>query len=142
MRELRWLTEDEKELAYSMAIDGRPFYQISDKLLFTDKMAFHRYCKRDLEFNEELQNARIAAGVHLEDRIFTIADEYLDPQQARVKLECMKTGMSFINPGKYGPKLDISVNQTISLVSALNSAEQRVLIDVTPKLNDSDDLLG
>lgn len=136
----RQLSDDEKETAYAMAIEGKPYYKISDVLGFRNKMQFHRYCIKDPAFSTELQSARIAAGVHFEDEIIAIADNYFDPQQARVKLECLKTAMGFINPVKYGMKFDINLNTTVSLLNALDGAEQRVLIDVTPKLNDSDDI--
>lgn len=131
IKDTRVLNEDEKNLAYDLVLNGTSLAKVAETLGFPNRLAFYKYCQRDLEFYKEIQATRLAGCIHLEDKVLDIPNQFFDPAMARVSLECHKTAMGWMDPAKYSPKVDVTVNQTISLKSAIDAAEQRI-IDVTP----------
>lgn len=63
----------------------------------------------------------------LVDEIVEIADTEPDPQKARVRTDCRKWVASKMKPNKYGERLDININQTVDISSALTDARKRAL---------------
>lgn len=86
----------------------------------------------------EYVQARIDRAEALEEDIIEIADDPEIPaDKARVRIEARRRVMAYANPGKYGDKLDVNLNQQISLRSALDAADARLLPAVpVPQLAD------
>lgn len=121
------ITEQHKEQAFEMAINGDLYVKIAESLQFTNKVAFHRYLKKNPEFARELEEMRFASADYLEDKIKTLAQDYSDPHMARIALEALKNLLAWLNPRKYGNKIDLNVTQTIDIDVVLNEAKSRVL---------------
>jgi hypothetical protein len=144
----RVLTPEEEEIAYEHAISGVPRSKTAEVLGFVSRMAFHRYCLKHPEFARAMQDARSAGNIHTEDEIRHVTKHERDPQLARVKMEALCRLLQFSDPTKYGNKVDITMNQTVSVRHNLDSANNRVaalMRDVTPlqieKPNEINDLL-
>lgn len=88
--------------------------------------------QQDPLFAEDIKNARLHACEALADNVLTIADDYSDPQQARIKLESVSKYLGWMDPSRYGNRIDIAVTQTIDIAGAIERATQRIAIDVTP----------
>ena len=56
-----------------------------------------------------------------------IADTEADPMRARVRIDTRRWYAEKIKSHKYGAKLDVNINQTISLTTALEQARSRVI---------------
>lgn len=82
------------------------------------------------------------------DEIIEITDTEPDPNRARVRADARKWYASKLQPSKFGDRLDLNVNQTVDVGSALAEARKRALlthstptdqftqaIDVTPNID-------
>jgi hypothetical protein len=54
-----------------------------------------------------------------------IADEEVDPNRARLKVDLRRWVASKFNASLYGDKLDVNVNQTVDIGAALLEARRR-----------------
>lgn len=77
-----------------------------------------------LEAYARAQKARSELAV---DEIVEIADNETDPQRARNRIDARKWFASKIQPSKYGERLDVNLNQTVDIGSALKEARARAL---------------
>lgn len=69
---------------------------------------------------------KIAADLEV-DNLDTIAREEPDVQRARLRCENIKWKVARRHASKYGDRLDVNLNQTVDIGSALSEAMQRVL---------------
>jgi hypothetical protein len=101
---------------------------------------------KELDLNPQLSDAyaravRTRAEIMV-DEILTISDHDPDWGRAKLRVDTRKWIASKLNPRVYGDRLDVNVNQTIDIGSALTEARQRAvggsteLIDITPQLID------
>lgn len=124
------LSDEQKELALSLAIKGDTVTKIAEALLLTNWL-FYRARVADPSFNQAFHDAR-AEGVNNQvDRLDNIHDEFEDPQVMRVVSDNIKWKASKLNPKTYGDKLDVNVTQTVDISGALDEAKKRIK-DVTP----------
>ena len=132
------LTEEQKELAYELAIQGISLAKIANALGFPNDMAFHRYCKLNDTFKNELDAVRVASCDHMEDKILAIPDTCAgEPKIGRVMLECYSSVMRFRNPNRYGNKVAIDVTQTLDISGSLSRIDEQIAStyrDITPQL--------
>ena len=135
------LTAEQEEMALNAALECKSLGNIAKLLGFTSDMTFYRYCKNNTPFYDALKATRSQAYEELAYSVLAIVDEYLDPQQARVKLECIKNFLAWMDPAKYGNRVDVNVTQTIDIAGAIALARRRVELDVTPVLSDIEDLV-
>lgn len=105
---------------------------------------FHNAISSVRELFQDYVTARKAAADILVDELVEIADrEGLDPQRARNMLDTRKWIASKHNPQVYGERLEVNMNQSISISEALRDARARVptiyqdaeLIDDRPTLS-------
>lgn len=139
----RVLTEEELDYFENALINGRSLREIAKNLGFNANNGLLKLIHRDPIVKERYLYACSASCENLESNIPTILDDYADPQQARVQLECVKTILQYRNPQKYGNKLDLNITQTVDLTRAITASEARVDLparDVTPNSNDFDDI--
>lgn len=137
MSEEKKLSAEQKELALEHVLELRPLELLHKKLGFKTRLQFHRYCQSDPEFNLQMEETKKAACKYLEDDLLFVCDEH-DPKQARTKLEAISKLLVFLNPSKYSQKIDLNLNQTISIRIALDGSNDRIaglLRDVTPRLS-------
>lgn len=133
-------TKEQLDLAIEMASAGEPLSKIIDAIC-TTKIGFWLYKEHNPDFVLRFERARQEGLEHLADELITIADDNLDVQRSRLKSDNYKWLLSKRKPAVYGDKIDINVNQTIDIGSALKEARSRALpqsstdtelIDVTP----------
>lgn len=98
-------------------------------------------------YAEMYDRAREARADTLVDEAITIVDTEPDPNKARVRSDIRRWLASKLQPRTYGDKLDLNVNATVDIGSALLEARKRAslltcdpaaqnetqLIDVTPE---------
>lgn len=144
----RKLTLEEQEIAFEHAIAGDTLTATGEALGFKTRMAFYEYCKRDPDFSKALHDARVAGNDYIEDELRHITSLEENPNVARVRMESLCRLLTFRNPAKYSQRIDVNVTQTVDIGSSLARMHARLLetyapqqLDVTPKLNDINDLL-
>lgn len=76
-------------------------------------------------FLDQLTRARQAGADMLADETVDIADSEPDAQRARNRIEARKWYAGVINPRRYGPRMDISVTERVSITDALAAARAR-----------------
>jgi hypothetical protein len=96
------------------------------KLGFKSRTAFYRYCRANPEFEILLDDVNHFSCRFIEDEIKYIHDD-TDAKVANVKLNAYLKLLAFRDPKKYGPKLDVSMNQTISIRENIEKANDRVI---------------
>lgn len=78
------------------------------------------------------------AELYAED-IVDIADTELDSHVARNRIDARKWYASKIKPGKYGERIDVTVNQSVDIRAAIAEGRKRLTVrDVTPQLPESE----
>ncbi len=140
----RVLTPEEEEYAINESLKGSSLANIAKTLNFSDVSKLLRYRERNPEFNKRVKDARILGCDILEDEMLAVADVYGSPHMARVKLEALKNVLGYRNPAVYGQRIDLNVNQTVSIKANIDAAGGRLaglLRDVTPIDKDIDGLL-
>lgn len=120
------LDPEQKEKAISLAYDGRTMKAIEEELGVTPvKMAFT--LSKDSDFEKSFMRARQAGLERQSDDLLTIADDVPDVQKARLKSDNLKWMLSKRLPAVYGDRLDLNVNETVSLTTAIAAARARAL---------------
>lgn len=112
---------------------------------------FLRWVKRDPTRHERFKEAQEMRTEFLAGEILEIADgvEAIDPSSSdtvnrdKLRIDTRKWLMSAHNRKRYGETKQIEVGGTISITEALAQAQARVIeaevVDVTPRLENSDD---
>lgn len=145
------LTPEQQERAFELAISGDTLARIASELGFPNNMGFHRYRQAYPLFDKQFRAARHAGNELMEDQILTAADNYLDPQQARVKVDALARVLGYRDEKYRTNRVDINVNQTVDISGSLNRLQAQIETayrDVTPhvieaaiqKPNDSEEL--
>lgn len=127
------LTGEQVEYAMEHILSLKSIDQLWKQIGFRNRVAFHNYIKRHPEFEKRLDEARLGSCRFIEDEIMFITDGR-DAKQASVKLNALLKLLQFYDPKKYGPKLDVNMQQTISIranLDAANSRMQSLMKDVT-----------
>lgn len=134
------LTEEQQFEAIEMALNCQPYRKIAKVLGFKHDTDLENYRKRNPLFEERLRTAREFGLEELAHSVLSLVDDYENPNQARAKFEAIKWYVGVMDPVKYGQKIDVNITQTIDISGAIERANERVAIDVTPKLNGIDDI--
>ena len=124
--EKRWLLEDSMT---TLAID-----QTLKKVGMT-RREFTKYLNKHPEFKEEYNQALIDACIFIENDVLNIEKMVENPKMAAVVSNNLVKILAARNPEKYGNKLDLNVNQTISIRYNLDQSQQRIgelMRDVSP----------
>ena len=119
------LSEKQKRKAIKMAMDGEPIQAIVAAL----NISIHKFWtirQRDALFREKFAVARDEGLESLADGLITVADDYLDPQRARVKSESVRWLLSKRKASVYGDRVDLNVSSNVNLLAALADARSRL----------------
>lgn len=143
------LTEDQKKKAIQMAAEGRTLKSIREELNINN-FAFYEFRLANPSFSNELARARQEGLEELGDSLLSIPVEEQDVQRARIRSENIRWLLSKRKPETYGDRLDLNVNQTVDIGTALAEAKKRALPqsyqpesqveqvrDVTPQTTDT-----
>lgn len=121
-------------------INGVTMRELAVNLGFNSHVHLLKAIKQDPFVEERYQSARIMSCYSLESDIPSLVQQYPDPQQARVQLECHKAALAFRNPTVYGQRVDVNLTQTLDLTRVIDAANNRITLDVSPvKLNKPSD---
>lgn len=116
-KEIDWVLDD--------VFSGVQIDQTLKKIGFT-RREFNSYLKANPEFREQFDKAMLDACPFLENDLLNIYKRVDDAKLARVALESINKILVFRDPAKYSQKLDISMNQTISIRSNLDASTKRI----------------
>lgn len=109
---------------------------------FPSASALYTYCYADEQRHELYTRAREQFAHAVADEVIDIADNTVDPQRARNRMNARQWVASKVMPRIYGDKLDLNVDQKINVSVAVTAARERLqrmngsnqVIDVTPQL--------
>ena len=118
------LTDEQKAKAIEMAVEGESLTRITKELCLSAN-AFWRARKSDPVFQKTFERARREGLEHIADGLLTITDEEPDVYRARLKSDNAKWLLSKRKPEVYGDRVEVNVNQTVDIRSALDTARQR-----------------
>lgn len=133
---LKQLTNEQIDFACEHILKRQHYDLLPAKLGFTSKVEFMKFCKANPQIEQLFEESRLESCKYLIDDALFVHDEY-DAKAARVKLEAIRHRLSSIDPARYGNKIDLNVNQNVSIRSAIESSKDRVaelMKDVTPAL--------
>lgn len=136
------LTEEQKKAAIELAIEGHSIRKILDKILISS-YHFYRFKQTNPEFENIFATARLEGLEHLADDLLDIADDQsIDVNRARLKSDNSKWVLSKRKPQIYGDRLNLEVNTTIDIGTALKEARSRVALPKTSEaLENNEDIL-
>ena len=123
---MRKLTAEEKDLAISLAMQGKTLPQIRDALQL-HQFDFYKMRQADPQFDADFARARAEGCDELVDSLLTVMESEPDVQRARLYSENVRWMASKRKPTVYGDRIDLNVNQTIDIGSALADARARAL---------------
>lgn len=117
----------EQQLAcLKMLAAGKSWKAVATELGM-DELYLLRFRDANPAFKAEASHA-IEQGLHaMADSLIDIADQYADPIKARLKSDNIKWFLSKRLHRVYGDKLDVNIEQSVSIQAALDAANQRVL---------------
>ena len=87
---------------------------------------FSRYLKDFPDFAKKFEDAQVDSCYFLENDMLNAHKKVSDPKLARVVIEAMNKVMVFRNPGRYSQKIDVSVNQQISIRETITAGNTRI----------------
>ena len=98
--------------------------------------SFHELLSTDPSLETKYMHAQAAIAETIAEEIIEIADLETDAQRARNRIDTRRWYAGKIKPHKFGDRIDLNINQTIDIGSALLEAKKRLLpltqpIDVT-----------
>lgn len=85
-----------------------------------------RWADRIPEFGQKLAEARRHHAEAMAEETVDDATTTIDPHRARVKIQAKQWLASKYNPQTFGDKLELAVDQRISLTDALTAAQDRL----------------
>jgi len=82
--------------------------------------------RRDSIVHDTMISAGEACAAHLVRESLDIADKDVDPQRARVRVGARQWAASRMDRARWGDKMEIKVEQTVSIAAALEAANARL----------------
>jgi hypothetical protein len=123
-------SQQQLEHAIEIALSGKGVSAII-KALNTSHTTFFKYRQCNTYFAAELARA-VREGEHCNvDRLDDILEEYPNVLEARLMSENIKWRASKRMPQVYGDRLEVNVNETVSIRAAIDEGRQRAFRDVT-----------
>lgn len=120
------LTPEQEATALTLASNGWKIKEIYE-WLGVDRNSFWKHRRDNPTFDDDFTRARRASLEELADDLLSVADDVADVQRARLKSDNIKWTLAKRMPEIYGDKIDINVNQQVSVTSALTEAKARLL---------------
>ncbi len=134
------LTDAQIDTAIDHIIENKHLELLPKKLGFKSRLELHKYCKQYPEFAEQLEEAKKASCKYLEDDLLFVSD-IPDAKEAKIKMDAITKLLAYLDPSKYSQKIDLNMNQTISIRAAIDSGNKRVnelMRDVSPAIDTLD----
>lgn len=97
---------------------------------------FFELVASDPNLSRDYALAQQARAELMADELVDIADNEIDSQKARNRIDVRKWYASKMKPEKFGERIDLNVNHVVDLTAALTEAKKRLL----PGVN-SDDII-
>ena len=119
------LTEDQQQLACELAAKGMMIKQIKCQLGIASS-TWYAIVKRYPQFEIAFNHARTYGFLEIAEAVREIPEQYLDPQAGRLALECTKTYLGWMDPRKYGNKIDVHVTQELDLGAIIAASNERL----------------
>ena len=119
------ITEEEWEWVIRDTFHNFPIDETLDKIGMT-RPEFNRYLKKNEKRNQEFEQAKIDAIPFLEND-FSNPSRKMDPKEAALKSANLQKVLVARMPEKYGNKLDLNLNQTISIKDNIDKADSRLI---------------
>lgn len=123
------LTEEQEQIALSLASEGRTAKYIRD-IILCSQHKFRAHCERCPTFAMAFIRARQEGLEEIADSLQTMADDEKDVLRARLKSENLRWILSKRKPHVYGDRIEVNLNQNIDIGQALTDARNRALPDV------------
>ncbi len=121
------LTQDQKDILIESVFDLKPVFDTAKLMGFTSKSAFNNYLnRREPEFKQLLSQTRIDACEYIEDAFLNIPNHFKDFKMAKIACDVYSQVLSWRIPAKYSQRIDMNINQTVSITHNLNSANTRM----------------
>lgn len=133
------LSTKERDWVLNDALSSTSVEETFQKLNFESRLQYHRYLKSDPELYAELKQMWLDSCPFLEIDMLNVHKKCPDHKLARIRLEALIKVLAFRDPAKYGPKMDLNVNQNLSMRIAIETANTRIfemLKEATPILID------
>ena len=121
----RNLTNEQKESAIKLALDGKSYIQTAQFLGISPQL-FRLMRERDPSFALLLIQAREEAIDHLVTTVTDLVDQYDNPNAARAKFDAIKWRAAVTDPARYGDRLNLDVTQNIDMTKILRDAQSRL----------------
>jgi hypothetical protein len=96
------------------------------KLTGMSVFTFYKRIQETPELTNAHARARLTKAEISVDELLKIADEEIDPQRARNRIDARKWVAAKYNAQVYGDRLDLNVNQTVDIGAALAEARARL----------------
>ncbi len=113
------------------ALEGLSYEQIA-QAMGCSKRTLVRLRQDYVPFNDTLSRARAIALEYLADDLRCVVEQHPEhhgnPQLLKTLFEAGKWYLSVSDPKKYGDKMHLEVTERVDLKSALQQAEQRVIV--------------
>lgn len=120
------ITDEQAALLIESVYDLKPIHDTAAKFGFKTRSGFDSVLRRKYpELVKQLAEARIDSCVYIEDKFLTIMDDY-DFKMAKVALEVYSKVLSWRIPAKYSQRIDMNINQTVSITHNLAKANDRM----------------
>jgi hypothetical protein len=81
--------------------------------------------RRHPEMDAEFERARKASADAFADQVIEISDTDPDPRRARVRGDARKWFAGVVDPKRYGPKMDLTVNTNVDIAGAISEGRSR-----------------
>ena len=121
-----------KEICDRMA-GGETLKLICEDENMPSRSAVYQWTCTDKDFRDALSRAREALADMLADEIVVIADTDFSTK-AKNRIDARKWFAGVIKPKTYGPRVDVSVTETINIDSARRAALERVQRSISDQL--------
>lgn len=121
------LTDEQIESIYADALDGKHSFETAKRLGFTSKPAYWFFLRKNEQIKKELEVARFDSCMFIEDDLLNLHEICPDAKMARVRMEILCRILAFRNPSKYSQRIDVNMNQNVSVRIALDGANDRML---------------
>lgn len=119
------MSEQEWGWVINDTLEGVQIDQTLQKIGMT-RPQFTQYLKDLPEKRKEYNQALLDQCEFLENEIINAHKKFKDHQKAKLFIDAAKAILAFRKPEKYGNKIDLNVNKTVSIKAALQVANQRI----------------
>lgn len=119
------LTADQHEKLLEACFEIQPIFNTAQTMGFRNKSGFQKYLNRNPEFWAEVKQARIDACDFIEDELLQIPEKY-DFKMAKHVIDIYCRVLAFRVPAKYSQRIDMNINQNVSITHNLINANSRM----------------